>query len=98
MPPPFKPFERLSFNRERFRQNVWVLGTKIVLHKTVGYLGRKRSIVEIADDSHIKGFAKPQFRKEIVSRVWKNAKTISSPAAAALAAGPSPRDQAWLWL
>jgi|EndMetStandDraft_8_1072994.scaffolds.fasta_scaffold2789730_1 hypothetical protein len=40
--PPFKQIERRSVNRERFRQNAWVLGTKFVPRKTIEYLGRVR--------------------------------------------------------
>jgi hypothetical protein len=37
---PFKPISRPSFSRERFSQNVCVLGTKIVRHKTYENPGR----------------------------------------------------------
>jgi hypothetical protein len=46
--PPYTTLDRPSPNRARFLQNVWVLGTKIVLQKTVGYLGRIRSFLDAA--------------------------------------------------
>jgi hypothetical protein len=44
--PPAKPFERPSANRARFRENVWVLGTKKVPHKRVDRGSARSFIVE----------------------------------------------------